>query len=393
MNKWSHIHLGLVVLLFSALCGCIDEKTLRPFILPELVNTPNYLVESCPADSTLLIAAEGGVLTRYGDLQQYAFTVNNHPELDEIDPTNVEVLYSNVNETFWILSDSLIVSLVRDQITIYEDTTAFYRPTRFYFDYCLSEDGILHRVDYYDELWDPQSGSFLSDYYLSVHRFEPGARSLWQTEETDLTIRSDQLSTPSALFSGDALLILTNPSYRVTGLFTEGVSTEVLSRESTYDGLVDPVINQEDVVYGLPSEPGFFVPFNVLLELPLTATNTQRLNLANACVPDRNVIGPVKVLQWTDDQVVLFVQYFTNELTAANDLVGYTYTYGVKDASCEINTIPSDDVLIPFSNGIRDVALLNDQLFVGTESGLLVYDFSTASWMPYLKNLFEAETR
>lgn len=393
MSRSKNKYPFLIAAILVVLGGCIEERTLRPFILPELVNTPNYLVESFPEDSVLLVAAEGGVLIRYADLRQYAFTVSNYPVLDEIDPTDVEVFYSGSKETFWLRSDSLIFSFSRERIADYQDTTAFYRPTRFYFDYCLSEDGVLHRVDYHDEIWDPQGGNFLSDYFIAVHRFEPSSRGLWKTLETDLSVRSDRIATPNAVFKGNELLILTNPSYRLGDVFSDELMVEEFPRDDAFDQVVDPVWNVNDVIYGLPSKPGFFSPFNVIIELPLEADNNQRLSLAGTCDPGVDVIGPVKVLQWTDEEVVLFVQYFTNELTTDNDVLGYIYTYGLKDASCEVNSVKSDPILLPFSNAIRDVALLNNELFIGTESGLLVYDFTTESMVPYLKNLFDEETR
>ncbi len=388
---WKYAFSSALVLI--TLSGCIEEKNLRPFILPELVNTPNYLVESFPGDSVLLIAAEGGILTRYADDRQYAFTVSNYPVLDQIDPTDVEVLYSGANETFWLRSDSLIITFSRERISNYRDTTAFYRPTRFYFDYCLSDDGVLHRIDYYNEIWDPQSGSFLSDYFLAIHRFEPSGSGLWESVETELSVRSDLLSSPNAVFKGDELLILTNPSYHVSSFRSGEVVAEEIPRESTFDQVVDPVWNTDDVIYGLPSEPAFFSPFDAIIELPLVAENSQRLRLESACSPSADVIGPVKVLKWTDQEAVVYVQYFTNQLTTANEVVGYIYTYGLKDGSCDINSVQSDPILLPFSNAIRDVALLNTELYIGTESGLLVYDFATLTMVPYLKNLFDEETR
>lgn len=393
MNKL-HFLLLITVITGMSLSGCIEEKTLRPFLLPELVNTPNYLVESFPEDSALLVGAEGGVLIRYADLQQYAFPISKHPQLGSIDPTDVEVFYSRVNETFFLLSDSLIITFNRSQVEFFSDTAGFYQPTRFYVDHCISPLGDLYRIDYHDEFWDPDGGSFFSDYFIAIRRFNPSAPNLWESRETDLTVNSNNLAVPHAVFlNEDDLLILTNPSYRISGLDDDALNAAPIERDDAFRSIAIPYANRDEGIFGFRQAPDFFSPVDELLSTNTASDEINFERISASCIPGRNVIGPVKVLQWREEEVVLFVQYFTNELTPDNDLIGYTYTLSLNGSGCRVVEVLSDNVLLPYSNTLRDVALLGGELFLATETGLLVYDIGTGGMVPYLKDLFEDKTQ
>lgn len=386
-----YIILGLSVFL----SGCFEEKNLRPFIFPDLVNNTNRLVESFPEDSVLFVATDGGLMVRFKDQQYAVFPIGSFPQVSFLNLEQIDIFFDKSTEKIVIVSDSIVMRLGRNNtLETFVDDFDFYEPTKFYFDYAMSPNGKLYRIDYYTEIWDPNSGSFDSDYFIAIHEFTGVNRALWRTVETEMSVRSNFLSSPHAAFNDNGdMLIMTNPSYIVRNLNGNSIDFEAVDRASNFRGMIDPVWNEDArMVYGFNRNPGWFEPVDGILSAAIDQESVTFSPFSATCNLDEPVIGAVKVLQWTPSNLVMYVQLFTNELTGVKSSVGYVYTYDLSGNDCMVTAIQTDEILLPFANGINDVAFLEQELYFGTESGLLIYNVQTESFEPYLRRIFEAET-
>lgn len=377
------------------LTGCFEEKNLRPFIFPDLVNNTNRIVESFPEDSVLFVATDGGLLVRFKDEQYAVFPIASYPQVSFLNLEQIEVFFDKTTERIVIVSDSIVMRLSRNNtLETFVDDFDFYEPTRFYFDYAMSPDGKLYRIDYYNEIWDPNSGSFDSDYFIAIHEFTGANRALWRTIETNMTVRSNFLSSPHATFnSAGDMLIMTNPSYLVSNLNSGDIAFQSIDRAANFRSIIDPVWYEETgMVYGFNRDPGWFEPVDGIISVPIDQETAAFSFFSSTCEMDEPVIGAVKVLQWTPSHLVMYVQLFTNELTGIKSSLGYVYTYELNTQDCMVTAIKTDEILLPFANAINDVAFLEQELYLGTESGLLIYNVQTASFEPYLRRIFEEET-
>jgi hypothetical protein len=369
----------------------VKEVTLSPYQLPDLVESFIRKVECFDEHNAAFIASDQGALLLYGE-EQVVFNAKTFDELPALDWDEVEVLYAPSTEIFWIISDSIYLQLGKNTYEVYVDGTPFYGPTRAYYAHVLSPEGALYRIGFYKEFWDQSSGSFFSDYYLAIYRYLGQPNNAWTEYQTDLTVNSPFLTTPTAVFAenGD-LIINTNPTYVVRD-FTGG-QVNANAYPKTGDGFTFktsyvPHIGTDDRLYGLNIEPSFYSPASDLFVSTLVDESVDRLDLDGLCTLPDGSQGIVKLIDWKGTVARFYIGYFTNNLSTETEALGYILSYNVVGGNCDLKRLVPGDKL-KLSESIQDLDVYGDEVYIGTRDGLLVYDLETDFMESYLGQLLQ----
>ncbi len=387
MNKW----ITLILVLLIGTTSCVDEIDLRPFELPSLTKSTVRRVEAFELDSALFVATDEGVMLLYGD-EQILFDAGSYDELLEIEWTNAEVLYAPTTDIFWVIADSAFLRVGRNTFDLHYDRTNFYAPTKSYFDYALSPDGKLYRLGYYDEVWDPNSGSFFSDYMIGIYEFVGNPNNTWKETQTDLGVNSKFLADPTFVFAenGD-LIINTNPVYVVTSFNQSEVVADSISKTGSgfkFRTSYQPYLSETGHMYGLFSEPTFLTPVVAVVDHALNEEEVRLHALDENCEMPSSSQGAVKLLDWQSDQARFFVQVFSSPQTGESEELGYIMTFDLASDQCSLRSLRSHPDL-KWSEGINDLDILEDKVYIGTREELMVYDLNTDDVTSYLFNAIE----
>ncbi|MEX2595380.1 MAG: hypothetical protein WEC59_00510 [Salibacteraceae bacterium] len=389
MNK-SNLFFWLTALILGC-ASCVKEKELHPILIPSLVNGPITKVEAFDEHNSLFVGTENGVLIRLSDKSQYIFEPTKYSKLEEVDWSVTEVLYSPIDEHFWLISNALILQFGPDFYEEYMDETPFYEPTGFYVDYSVSPSGDLYRTGYYKEFWDPNSGSFFSDYYIGIYRFLGNPNNGWQAFETDMTISSENLVTPNAVFNQTGKMVLTtNPQYNISGLpdTVDFIAQEKTAEGFNYKGVQDPFLIDDRYVLGLNVHPRPFVPATELFSTTINEKPVSQLRISENCEYNNEAIGPVKLLDHSNTSCRFYIQFFSNELTKQTEDLGFIAELALDGSYCNISAIKTSEQIM-FSETISDLDALGSTIYIGTENGLFLYDLQTGALTTYFDELFD----
>lgn len=388
MNRFLYISLLLVTL---TLGSCIREITLTPYELPDLIDAFTRKVECFDNENAMFIASDEGVLLQYGE-DRVLFNANTFDELQSFNWDESEVLYSSSTEIFWVISDTTYLQIGRNTFEIHYDKTKFYAPAKSYYSHVVSPEGKLYRVGYYDDIWDPESGSFYSDYYIGIYEFVGNPNNTWIANETEMKVNSEFLAIPNSAFTSDgSMLINTNPSYIVDGVASGAISYESIEKEGVgfeFRTSFRPHASSNDVVYGLNLEPTSLTPVTSVFRAELLGSTVSAVALDGDCEIPSESQGAVKLLDWTGSTVRFYIRFFTNNLSENKDVLGYIMTYDVDGGDCSIKELKSSDEL-RLSESIQDLDIYGDKVFIGTRTGLLTYDLETDFIESYLTQILD----
>lgn len=393
MNKILHIFFVSLVLI--SLSSCVKEVTLHPFELPDLVQDFVRKVECFDQEKAALIATDGGVLLIYGDEKdQVIFDVDRFPDLNSIDWADSEVLYSESTETFWVIQDSVFMTLDRSKrLNIQTDRTQFNISTSNYFDYALSNEGELYRIGFYKELWAGSSSGFTTDLYIGLYKYIGNPNSIWQEYQTDMIVKSDNVATPNAVFTSEGnLLIATNPQFlvsRIDQLNTEFTLIGKAGASFDYETMYSPHINSSSGgLYGMDKLPDINSPLQNLLTTIVNENEVEKVSLESACQFPEFSRGIVKLIDWNGDVARFYIRSATNQINTNEVVLGYILSYNVASGNCELLDVMGNSEL-QSNSSVQDFDVMGNTVYIGTRNGLFVFDLETRALNGYINQLLE----
>lgn len=376
--------------------ACVKEITLTPYELPDLVEAFIRKVECFDESNAMLVASDEGVMLIYDEDHQVLYNASSFGFLNSINWDQSLVLYAPKTEIFWVIDDTTYYRFGRTLIDFHVDKTQFYAPTKAYYAYAVSPDGDLYRSGYYKEYWDPNSGSFYSDYYIGVYQYVGNPNNTWIEHQTNMFINSEYLSKPVFLFKDNGDMVFnTNPTFVVSNL--NHAETQFTSYEKTGIGFkfktsFRPYLHDNATVYGLDAAPGVLVPASGIYYGDITSPDVAARVFAENCNMPENNNGVVKCLDWKNGVARLYVRNFTNSLSSDKSALGYIMEYDLGTDNCSVKTLKSDTAL-KFSESIEDLDVYRGNVYIGTRNGLMVYDLSTDHLNSYLLNLLDEKKR
>jgi|GEM_PF-585237 len=393
MTRFKHIYYVIFTLL--VLSSCVKEVTLQPFELPDLVQDFVRKVECFDQENAALIATDGGVLLLYGEeKEQVILDADRFPDLNLIDWENTEVLYSSATETFWVIQDSVFMTLDRSKrLNIHIDQTQFNISTSNYFDYVLSNEGELHRIGFYKELWAGSSSGFTTDLYIGIYKYLGNLNNTWEEYQTEMIIKSDNVSDPNSVFTADGdLLIATNPQYIVSS-FTKSITEFTLIGKAgasfDYETMYMPYLNSTSGrLIGLERIPDINSPLQNILTTVVNENDVQLVSLESACQFPEFSRGVVKLVDNNADVARFYIRSSSSQPNGESNVLGYLLSYDLSNSNCDLLSIQASSEL-PNSSSIQDIDVLGNTVYIGTRNGLFIYDLETLAISGYINQLLE----
>jgi hypothetical protein len=393
MNRFSHSFLVLICV--SILPSCVKEITLDPFELPDLVQDFVRKVECFDQEKAALIATDGGVLLIYGDERdQVIYDASRFPGLNSINWADSEVLYSSATETFWVIQDSVFITLDRQKrLNIETDRTQFNISTSNYFDYTLSNQGELYRIGFYKELWAGSSSGFTTDLYIGLYKYLGNPNNMWQEYLTDMIVKSDNVAIPNSIFTEEGdILIATNPQFRVVKIDQQNTEFNLIGKAGDgfkYETMYLPYINQTNGnLYGMATLPEINSPLQNILTTVISENEVQRKAFDSECQFPEFSRGIVKLIDWNGEVGRFYVRSSTNQTNSNDVVLGYVLSYNAESGSCEVTSIFGNNEL-QSASGVQDLDVMGKTVYIGTRNGLFVYDLETRALSGYINQLLE----
>ncbi len=390
MNRLKYITFTIFTLL--VLGSCVKEVVLKPFELPDLVQSFVRKVECFDQEKAAFIATDEGVLLLYGDeKQQVIFDASRFPELSFIDWPNSEVLYTGATETFWVIQDSIFLTFDRNKrLKIHTDRSQFNISTSNYFSYTLSNNGELYRIGFYKEFWAGPSSGFSTDLFIGIYKFIGNENNTWEEFQTDMIIKSENVAAPNSVFTpqGD-LIIATNPQFLVTNISKANTQFTLLGKVGNtfkFKTIYQPYLSSDGTVFGFDKIPDFNSPLQNILTTKINENEVQSFQIEASCAMPEFSRGIIKLVDWNENVVRLYAYSASGQPNQSIYALGYIISYNAVSGDCDVMVIESGNELTN-SSLVQDMDIYGNTVFIGTNNGLFVYDIETRAVSSYLNQL------